>query len=143
MEGRFFGLSTIEVRRLVFEHAENNNLPHNNNEEKGLAGKVWLQIFMKRNSELSVCSPANTSAARFNKISVETFKLLGSLMDRYKFPPSNIQNFNEKGTSTYQNNITKRQKATLGALRFAERSTTITAEICFNPRGHSTFTFHH
>ena len=52
---------------------------------KTLAGKDWVYGFLKRNSILSLRQPENTSAA-FNKPSVANFfKLLGDLMDKYKF----------------------------------------------------------
>ncbi|KAG8235680.1 hypothetical protein J437_LFUL014023 [Ladona fulva] len=81
-----FGLTLSDVRKLAFEVAERNGLPHNFNVEKGMAGKKWLYAFMKRHPKLSCRQPEATSMARakgFNKQKVyaffdllETFRLM-------------------------------------------------------------------
>ncbi|KAJ8951546.1 hypothetical protein NQ318_020419 [Aromia moschata] len=45
----FFGLTPKGLRRLVFRYAEANNIRHNVNRVKGLAGKDWLYGFLKKN----------------------------------------------------------------------------------------------
>lgn len=42
----FYGLTPIELRRLAFEYAEANHIPHRFNNDTKLAGPDWLQLFM-------------------------------------------------------------------------------------------------
>ncbi|KAJ8955085.1 hypothetical protein NQ314_006966 [Rhamnusium bicolor] len=78
---------------------------------KKLAVWDWVYSFLKRNKTISLRTPENTSAARasgFNKASVQTFfNLLGSLIEKYKFTPSRINNCDETGLSTMPNKNVK------------------------------------
>ena len=86
MESMLFGLTSTDVRRLAFQLAERNNLKHYFNDNKKMAGWVWLRSFMKRN-HLSLRKPEATSAARargFNRSAVGNFfDLLEPLQDRF------------------------------------------------------------
>jgi len=76
MESRFFGFTTTELRRVVYQFAEVNHLRHPFSVDKKEAGKDWLHGFMERHPDLSVRQPENTSAARasgFNSVSVGKF----------------------------------------------------------------------
>ncbi|XP_072387381.1 uncharacterized protein [Diabrotica undecimpunctata] len=61
METRFFGLTTLNLRRLVFELAERNNIKHKFNKTSRLAGWKWVRVFLKRSSTISLRTPENTS----------------------------------------------------------------------------------
>lgn len=80
MESRLFGLTTKDLRSLAYDLAENNNIEHNFDRGTKLAGRYWLENFLKRNPDLSLRKPEATSAARasgFNEVSVGNFfKLL-------------------------------------------------------------------
>ena len=52
MEGRGFGLFRNDVRVLAYEYAVSNNLRHDFNEETKMAGRFWLQGFLKRHPNL-------------------------------------------------------------------------------------------
>ncbi|XP_044733758.1 uncharacterized protein LOC123296361 [Chrysoperla carnea] len=53
-ESNFHGLSITDVRRLAFEIAEENQLPHKFNREIKLAGKKWFYDFLKRHPNLPI-----------------------------------------------------------------------------------------
>jgi hypothetical protein len=42
MDSRFFGFTTAELRKVVYQYAEVNKLPHPFNTGNGKAGKDWL-----------------------------------------------------------------------------------------------------
>lgn len=88
MESRLYGLTTKDLRGLVYRLAIKNNKPHPFNNEKKEAGKDWVQSFLKRHPELSIRQPESTSAARaagFNKQAVEQFfNFLGNIYDEHQ-----------------------------------------------------------
>lgn len=143
MERRLFGLTIKDTQRLAFEFAERNGIQHPFNKNTGLAGDDWIHGFFKRNKELALRKPENTSAARasgFNKSAVDKFfSLLTELMDKYHFPPSCIYNTDETGITTVpckpSKVISMKGKKQVGALATAERGTLVTAEICFSASG--------
>ncbi|KAF2880249.1 hypothetical protein ILUMI_25927, partial [Ignelater luminosus] len=101
-------------------------------EEKGEAGKHWIQEFLRRHPDLSLRKPAG-----FNRVSVgRFFELLGQTLDMHAFTPDRIYNCDETGVSVVPKTRSKVIAATgkkqLGVLTSAERGTTITIEICFN-----------
>lgn len=72
----FYGISSVELRRLVFEYGEKNGIPHQFNKSAKLAGQDWLNGFLKRNPRISVRKPEATSMSRitaFNKQEVNLF----------------------------------------------------------------------
>lgn len=103
----FFGMSMGDLRRLAYSLAEENNIPHNFNKEKRMAGEDWLQGFLRRNPSISLRKPEPTSVNRinsFNKEEVDLFyKNLETIMDKKNFGPSQIFNVDETGISTVQN----------------------------------------
>ncbi|CAB3253456.1 unnamed protein product [Arctia plantaginis] len=64
IESRFFGLTTKDMRILAFDLADKNNIKHNFDTGKKMAGRIWLEKIIKRNPELSLRKPEATSAAR-------------------------------------------------------------------------------
>jgi len=102
----FFGITPIELRRLAYSFAEENNIKHPFDSEKKLAGEDWLALFLRRNTTISLRQPEGTSLNRisaFNKTEVDRFfQNLISVMDKYKFSESRIFNVDETGISTVQ-----------------------------------------
>lgn len=143
MEGRLFGLTLTDLRTLAFELAERNNIKHNFNSEKRMAGKCWLYSFLARHKKVTLRTLEATSAARavgFNKPVVEKFfQLLVSLYDKYKFTPDRIYNVDETGITTVPNKTSKvlslKGKRQVGGLMSAERGQLVTAEICMSASG--------
>lgn len=111
LEEMMFGLTPMDVRKLAFEIAEKNGIAHNFNKENAYAGKKWYYNFMKRNPDLSLRQPENTSIARargFNRDNVEGFfNLLERLCDENKFDGTRIFNVDESGFSTVQKRCQK------------------------------------
>jgi len=100
----FYGLSPIDLRKAAYEFAVSNNIKNKFNEEKKMAGKDWLQAFLKRHPELSIRKPEATSIARisgFNKDAVQLFfSNLNEVYQKYSFQPDRIYNVDETGIST-------------------------------------------
>jgi hypothetical protein len=147
MERRLFGLGLLHInmqQRMVnclyscigiriLQNIENYaGIPHNFNADTGLAGRDWLQGFLRRHERLSMRLPEKTSAARasaFNRLNVTNlFDLLGQLMDKIIFPPSSIYNCDETGISTVPNKPGK-------IISFKREKTS--RYIIFSRKGHS------
>ena len=98
---------------------------------------------MSRHHDLSLRSPAATSAARahvFNKQAVNNFfHILQAVVDEDSFTPNNIYNVDETGITTVQSRpsriIAKRGRRQVGSLTSAERGTLVTVVICMSSTG--------
>lgn len=94
METRFFGFTTTDLRRLVYEIVEKNHLKHNFNTETKMAGKKWVKGCLARNPRISLRIPENTSFARaqaFNKENIKAyFTALDAVLQKHNFPPENV-----------------------------------------------------
>ncbi|XP_031347130.1 uncharacterized protein LOC116173619 [Photinus pyralis] len=142
MEGRLFGLTTKDLRRLAFQLAEQNNIQHNF--KNIIAGLDWLKGFLKRHQDLSLRSPEPTSVARamgFNKTAVSKFFTnLVTCLDKYKIQPHRIYNVDETAITTVpkcqSKIIAQKGRRQVGTLTSAERGQTVTAELCFSASGH-------
>lgn len=143
METRFFGITTIELRKLAFQWAQKNNIPNNFNKEKEEAGWDWLRGFLNRNSTLSLRTPESTSAARaraFNKPQIgKYFDLLAVTMDEVKYDPTKIFNMDESGLTTVPSKNSKilaqKGKKQVGVITSAERGHHLTVVCSFSAAG--------
>ena len=103
MEGRGFGLFRNDVRVLAYEYAVSNNLHHDFNEETKMAGRFWLQGFLKRHPNIVPRKAEGLSKARasgMNRQVVGTyFDRLGAILDREGLhqAPEKIYNVDETG----------------------------------------------
>lgn len=101
----FYGVTANQIRKAAYQYAEELKISHNFDTSANMAGRDWLDGFLKRNN-ISVRKPEATSINRitaFNKEEVQLFySLLGDLMDKYKFTPNHIYNCDETGISTVQ-----------------------------------------
>ena len=136
-----FGVGIVEVRRLAFQLAERNALPHRFQNQ--MAGKDWVRGFLERNPQLSIRTPEATPAARaigFNKQAVgKLFDVLEKIFEEHPFPPTNIYNVDETGMTTVQNKPSKmsalKGRRQVGAITSAERGQLVTIEICMSASG--------
>ncbi|XP_056648647.1 uncharacterized protein LOC130453078 [Diorhabda sublineata] len=143
METRFFGLTSKDLRRMVFEVAEKNKIEHRFNRETKMAGWKWVRGFLKRNPRISLRSPESTSLARaqaFNKPNIQAyFNALSSTLEQYNFPPENIFNMDESGLTTVQKKCQKiyasKGRKQVGALSSAERGQHVTVVCSMNVMG--------
>jgi transposase len=103
MEARLYGLTKYDIRRIVYKFCEQNKVAHKFSPEKQLAGKKWMEGFMKRHKELANRIPEKTSLARaigFNRSKVQLFfdilaKQLFDENGNRKIPPEQIFNVDE------------------------------------------------
>ncbi|XP_057671308.1 uncharacterized protein LOC130903064 [Diorhabda carinulata] len=143
METRFFGLTSKDLRRMVFEVAEKNKIEHRFNRETKMAGWKWVRGFLKRNPRISLRSPESTSLARaqaFNKPSIQAyFNALSNTLEQYNFPPENIFNMDESGLTTVQKKCQKiyasKGRKQVGALSSAERGQHVAVVCAMNVMG--------
>lgn len=142
LEQRLFGLTCNDLRRLVYDWAEANKIDHRFNRTTKRAGWDWVRGFRKRNLDLSLRKPENTSIARamaFNKpVIAKFFQVYEEVIDKYKITPEKIYNVDETGVSTVQNPpkiFASKGKKQVGTLAGAERGIHITVVCCTNPIG--------
>lgn len=64
MESRLYGLSPVELRKIVYQFCVLNKLAHNFDNEKKCAGRKWLKNFLARHPELSVRKAEGVSLQR-------------------------------------------------------------------------------
>ena len=99
----FFGMTSLEIRRLAYDFVEKNNIEHPFNSTTKMAGKDWFRGFLKRNPDISLRKPEATSMARatgFNKTAVKRFyENLSKAIDE-KIDGTRIYNVDESGLST-------------------------------------------
>lgn len=96
-EARLYGLTTHDIRRVVYKFCEQNKVKHKFSTDKQLAGKKWMQGFMKRHRQLSIRTPEKTSLERafgFNRSRVQKF-----------FDTLANQIFDENGSRRFHLNI--------------------------------------
>lgn len=144
MESRFFGITMMDLQRLAFQLAERNELNHQFNKNKRMAGKKWVKNFLRRQSSLSLRRPEPTSYARavgFNKPAVQKFfSLLNEIIEKYGLDGSRIYNCDESGMKTVQQQHSKvfasKGKKQVGAMTSAERGRNVTVVCATNACGH-------
>lgn len=143
MESRLFGLTTKNLQKLAYDLAEKNNISHRFDTSKKMAGRIWLENFLKRNPDLSLRKPEPTSAARaagFNKVAVSSFfDLLTHAIETYHLTPDKIYNVDETGITTVPKCIPKiigkKGKKQVGLLTSAERGQLVTVVFCVGADG--------
>ncbi|GBO99210.1 hypothetical protein EVAR_65915_1 [Eumeta japonica] len=97
-----YELTTIQARKVAYEYAKSLSSKYSAKwEENKMAGKEWMYGFRRRNPELSLRQPENTSAARslaFSKTSVtEFYTNLKTVFERHPLTANRIFNFDESG----------------------------------------------
>lgn len=129
-----YGMTLVQVRKLAYEFAKANELRYPPSwEHNKMAGKEWVDSFRRRNTNLRLRKPENTSAARsygFNRTAVEEFySNLESVYVKYQFTPDRIYNFDESGISTVLETpkiLADKKQKQIGQLVSAERGELVT-----------------
>lgn len=138
----FYGITCIELRRLVYDYALANNIPNKFNKNTKLAGKDWYHGFMKRNNDLSLRKPESTSLHRvigFNRTAVSLFYTnLQALRTEFNFENHKIFNVDESGFSNvqiHQKILAKKGEHQVGKITSAERGQNVTIICCMSASG--------
>jgi hypothetical protein len=139
LEERLFGLTRKDLRRLAYEIAEINKLPHRFSHEKGMAGDKWYYGFIARYPQISLPQPEATSMARargFCKENVtEFFTVLEKIVQENNLNAGQIFNVDETALSTVhkqQKVLARKGKHQAGAMTSAERGMTTTCICCMS-----------
>lgn len=143
MEKNFFGLTLSDVKRLAYQLATRNNIPHPFSTDKGSAGKKWLKGFLNRHTNLSIRTPRGVSSARvkgFTEDNVKCFfEILEPVLKTVNFDPHKIYNVDETGVTNVQHKTSKvislKGKRQIGSLTAAERGSLVTLVTCMNAAG--------
>lgn len=143
MERALFGLTTKDVRRLAFDLAERLQINHPFNPHTKMAGKDWLQGFMRRQGTLSVRTPHATSISRmvgFSRPNVNQFFdiLENEIRKVPHFEPSRLWNMDETGIQNVQkpsNIVATKGKRQVGRITSAERGFTVTSVCAMSAAG--------
>ncbi|XP_030745714.1 uncharacterized protein LOC115874645 [Sitophilus oryzae] len=139
---RGLGMTSVQVRKLAFQFAEENKIQHRFNRETKTAGVDWFNGFKAAN-RLSLRNPEATSVARlrgFNKVSVEIFfSILREVKEKYNFTPDRIYNADESGLSTVPTKLPKiltpKGQRRVAKIVSAERGRTTTLVCSMNAVG--------
>jgi hypothetical protein len=87
----FYWRTIVDLRKIAFTYAERLKVAHNFCKETKLAGRDWLEGFLRRNPRISLRRPQATSINRitaFNKEEIVTFyDNLQGVMMKYQFTP--------------------------------------------------------
>lgn len=128
------GLTLTQVRQLAYEYAKKINCTYPPSwDVNKSAGLDWIYGFRKRNSNISLRKPENTSVARsfsFNKTAVEIFfNNLEDVYTRFNFTADRIINFDETGITTVLNTpkiLAEKTQRQVGQIVSSERGELVT-----------------
>jgi hypothetical protein len=133
------------LRKLAFQFAERNEIPHRFNRDKGMAGWDWLDSFLRRHPGLIKKKPQGLSVDRamaMNRKAIEDyFNLLLDVLTKNNLldKPGHIYNMDESG---FQMNprpdtvIAKKGSPTLYQMTSGEKGETISVMACCNAEGY-------
>lgn len=143
MEEKYFGLRAADIKILAYQLAIQNNINHPFSNNTFMAGKKWLNNFLKRHPALALRKPEATSLARikgFTKENVESFyTILGKELEKVNFNPCKVFNVDETGITIVQHKQTKiigmKGKKQVSKLTSAERGSLMTLVTCMSASG--------
>ncbi|VEN44176.1 unnamed protein product, partial [Callosobruchus maculatus] len=143
MEQCFYGLRSGDMKRMAFQLAFRNKIPHPFNGVNKSAGKKWLKLFLKRHPQLSMRTPQGMSAARIKSFTPEKvsrfFDLYEPEYNKIRDPFQRVFNVDETGITIVQHKHSKvislKGKKQISSLTSAERGKLITIITCVNASG--------
>ena len=147
MVKRMFGLTQMDIRRLVFSYCEQNKIKHFFSQKVRAAGRDWFEAFLRRHPNLTTRTPEPTSIQRvigFNSAKAAKFlKMLGEILfdsnGQRVIPVTHIYNVDESGYSICHKPpkvVAQKGQRSVGAITSAEKGKTITAICCMSATGH-------
>ncbi|GBP59179.1 CENP-B homolog protein 2 [Eumeta japonica] len=143
MESNYYGVTASDLKRMAFQLAIRNNIPHPFSRTKNKAGKKWIKLFLARHPNLSFRQPESLSRARIQGFTAENvksfFDILKPELEKIKFNPNKIFNVDETGITTVQHTVRKiltvKGKKAVHKLSSAERGALITIVTCMSASG--------
>ncbi|KAJ2937617.1 hypothetical protein O0L34_g17873 [Tuta absoluta] len=144
LEHHMFGLTISDIRKLAYQIAEKNYIPHRFNHAKQMAGKAWFYAFMQRHKDkISLRQPEATSLNRvkgFNRENIANFfDIYEEIVDKNKLTANKIFNVDESGFQTVQKKpqkvVGEKGKRQVGALTSGERGVNTTMVACASVTG--------
>ncbi|CAB4032795.1 tigger transposable element-derived 6-like [Paramuricea clavata] len=142
MDQVFYGLSINDIRALVYEYCEKNNISNNFNSDKKMAGRDFVKGFLKRHPKLSLRKPESISLNRvfgLNRTSVNRyFGNLKTVVDKHNFKAHEIFNCDESGlTCVHKPNkvLAPKEKRTVSSTTSGERGQTTTIVVACSASG--------
>lgn len=142
MDESCYGLTIIDIQRVVYQFAIRNNIPNSFNKESGLAGRDYVEGFLKRHPKLSLRKPEAILINRMNGINKESvenyFDLLEKIVDEHKLQSNQIYNCDESGLTNVHKPvkvITTKGKRTISSATSGERGTTTTVLCALSASG--------
>ena len=139
LESRMFGINTKDLRRLAFEIAEKNKIPHQFNKDVGMAGKKWYYQSMKCRPCLSLKLPESTSMARATSFCGEKvgllFNKLAELVDNHTITADLLYNVDKTVINTVQKPmkvLALKGKHQVGGITSGKRGVNTTGVCCMN-----------
>jgi hypothetical protein len=92
MEKQFFGLTTTDVKRIAFQLAIKNDIPHPFSGKDKKAGWKWFHNFMHLHPQPSLRKPEPTSAARAKGFTPENVLkfFYGPLLEKVQLYPHRL-----------------------------------------------------
>ena len=144
MESRLYGLTPLEVRKVVYKFCLKHNIPNSFNKNKEMAGRWWFVGFLKRH-KLLVRQAEATSIQRaigFNRPKVDLFftqlKEVLFCDGSVPLPAANIYNVDETGYTICQkvgHVVARNGKHNVGQLTSAEKGKTVTLVCAISATG--------
>lgn len=134
------------VRHQMFKYCQINKIPNNFNQEKQVAGKDWLRLFLRRNPDLSTRRAQNLNPARAQKLNraivSDYFEKINELMTtlNLKDKPQNVYNMDEKGcrlTIHHQQRVLAERGVKRVHMVAPEHAENVTVVACCNAIGNA------
>lgn len=142
MDDVFYGLTIMDLQKLVFQYAEKNKIPHVFNKERGLAGRDFIESFLKRNPSLSLRKPQGVALNRVFGLNKEAVALffdnLETLLNKHNFQPHQVFNCDESGITTVHRPmkvISSKGKHCVSSATSGEKGVTTTVICAFSCTG--------
>ena len=132
MDSVYYGLSISDIQRIVFQYVEKYNIVHPFNKYDVVAGRDLVSGFLKKHPDLSIRKPQGLSVNNvygLNCNSVTIYFNIEIVMDKYKFKPHQIFNYDESDNKPIKI-VTKIGKYCVSSVTSTERGVTITV-VCF------------
>lgn len=138
----FYGITAQQVRRVAYDFAEKNKVPHKFSHSERMAGRDWFNGFLRRNPTISIRKPEATSVNRitgFNREDVKKFyDNLEQVLAKNNITPDRIYNADETGITTVTepgNIVATKGKRRVGSVTSWERGKLVTVMCSISAAG--------